>query len=125
MEFSFENEVQNKIQHLFLDFFSLCPQVRFVRPVTEYASLHSKSLCKNVAHVSGWGNNVHPLSCGGTNAKNPFFYRGLYHSDMSADQGVNRMKNNHGQFLLRIRVIFKFLLPEIRLFTIESSMIRI
>ena len=42
------------------------PRPQYVpTPVTEHVSLHSKSLCKNVARASGGGNNLHPLSGGG------------------------------------------------------------
>ena len=35
------------------DLFRLCPPVRYAPPVTEHVSLHSKSLCKNIARASG------------------------------------------------------------------------
>ena len=36
-----------------LDLFRLCPPSTLCSPVTEYVSLHSKSLCKNIARSSG------------------------------------------------------------------------
>ena len=37
----------------FSDLFRLCPQYVMLPPVTEHVSLHSKSLCKNIARASG------------------------------------------------------------------------
>ena len=54
------------------------PPVRYAPLVTEHVSLHSKSLCKNMARASGGANNMRPLSFGGgvgwgggTNGKDP------------------------------------------------------
>ena len=46
------------------------PQYVMLPPVTEHVSLHSKSLCKNIARL-GVANNMHPVSWGGTNGKDP------------------------------------------------------
>ena len=56
--------------HSFWIFFRMCPPERSPpppppSPVTEHAPLHGKSLCENIAPVSGGANNVHPLSWGG------------------------------------------------------------
>ena len=53
------------------------PQYVMLPPVTEHVSLHSKSLCKNIARASGVANNMHPLSWGGTNGKDPKFHKTL------------------------------------------------
>ena len=38
-------------------------------PVTEHVSLHSKSLCKNMARASGGANNMQPLIWGALTEK--------------------------------------------------------
>ena len=58
------------------DLFRLCPPppVRYAPPsYRARMSLHSSSLCKNIARASGVANNMHPLSWGGggTNGKDP------------------------------------------------------
>ena len=46
------------------------PQYVMLPPVTEHVSLHSKSLCKNIARASGGvANNMHPLSWGAQTEK--------------------------------------------------------
>ena len=41
------------------------PQYFMRPPVIEHVSLHSKSLCKNIARTSGGANNMRPLRLGG------------------------------------------------------------
>ena len=50
----------------------VCAPPPLSTPATKHVPLHSKSLCKNWAHASGGGAyNMHQLSKGGTNGKNP------------------------------------------------------
>ena len=48
------------------------PPPKYVMPPkTEYLPIRSQQLCKNMTRESGGANNMHPLSRGGTNGKDP------------------------------------------------------
>ena len=47
------------------------PQYVMLPQVTEHVSLHSKSLCKNIARSSGGCKQYAPTKLGGTNGKDP------------------------------------------------------
>ena len=78
--------VKAQPQQLFL-IFSVCAPQYVMRPsspstlctpllFTEHVSLHSESLCRSIWQVRlGGANNIHTLSLGGTNGKDPILYR--------------------------------------------------
>ena len=47
----------------------------FVPPVTQHVSLHCNSLFKNMAPAFGGANNMHQLSWGGIDGKDPKFFK--------------------------------------------------
>ena len=73
--FFVENKIYINLYIKIRDLFRLCPTQNVMRvQVTENVSLHSNSLCKNMARASGGANNTHSLTLGGgggTNIKDP------------------------------------------------------
>ena len=96
-------------KHVVIWIFSVCAPKFFMHPqVTDHVSLHSKSLSKIIARASGGANNMHPISRGGTNGKDPIILTWNNCDDCTQEHLCVTFQKKFCQFLL-CRITYDFI----------------